>query len=309
MTSRRTTLGPIAVNNRRISMGTTTGRTTKQRMSIAAPRVSSVTDDVPHNNNNNNADSSTVINTPAVAGTSRKSIVGGLSNSNSESRRMSTLPPMSSGMRTDPRPINEKAYMNACIKNLTQYLSSTGYDQAVSTKSLARPSSTEITNIITFLLRKIDPTFNSFGSKFEDEVAQAFKRLAYPLNVSKTALAAVGSPHTWPALLSALTWLIELLNCDEATPPEDDWKNTRVQQQLDIKDIEERGLRIFYKFVSESYLAFLLGNDERVVYCEDKFIECFERDTAVVAQKVDEITDWNAHLVASMEQLRNTTNE
>jgi kinetochore protein NDC80 len=222
---------------------------------------------------------------------------------------MSTLPPMANAMRTDPRPINDKAYMNACIKNLTQYLLSNGYDQVVSTKSLARPSATEFTNIITYLLRKIDPTFNSFGSKFEDEVAQAFKRIGYPLNVSKTALAAVGSPHTWPALLSALTWLIELLNCDEATPKEEDWKNTRAQQQLDVKEIEERGARTFYKFVSESYLAFLLGNDERVVYCEDKFIECFERDTAIVAQKVDEITDWNAHLVASMEQLRNTTNE
>lgn len=61
--------------------------------------------------------------------------------------------------------------------------------------------------------------------------------------------------------------------------------------------------------ILEFYSVFLLGNDEQIVYCEDKFIECFERDTAVVAQKAEEITDWNAHLVASMEQLRNTTNE
>jgi kinetochore protein NDC80 len=308
MPSRRTTLGPSAVNNRRTSTGASSGRTAKQRMSIAAPRVSSSADDAPHNHNGN-VEALTVSNTPAISGMGRRSLATGLSNSNSENRRMSTLPPMANAMRTDPRPINDKAYMNACIKNLTQYLLSNGYDQVVSTKSLARPSATEFTNIITYLLRKIDPTFNSFGSKFEDEVAQAFKRIGYPLNVSKTALAAVGSPHTWPALLSALTWLIELLNCDEATPKEEDWKNTRAQQQLDVKEIEERGARTFYKFVSESYLAFLLGNDERVVYCEDKFIECFERDTAIVAQKVDEITDWNAHLVASMEQLRNTTNE
>lgn len=312
MASRRTTLGPIAINNRRTSMGgahaASSGRTAKQRMSIAAPRVSSISDEL-SNNKSHIAEASTIVNTPAVGSNSRrKSFIGGLTNPTSDNRHMVTLPP-TSAMRTDPRPINEKAYMSACVKKLTQYLLSSGYDQNVSTRSLARPSGTEFSHIITFLLRKIDPTFNHAGSKFEDEVAHAFKRLGYPINVSKTALAAVGSPHTWPALLSALTWLIELLKCDEATPREEDWKNPQVQPQLDIKDIEERGTSSFYKFVAESYSVFLLGNDEQIVYCEDKFIECFERDTAVVAQKAEEITDWNAHLVASMEQLRNTTNE
>ena len=50
--------------------------------------------------------------------------------------------------------------------------------------------------------------------KIEDEIALGFKSLGYPFNISKTALVAAGSSHTWPTLLLALTWLIELLESD-----------------------------------------------------------------------------------------------
>lgn len=35
------------------------------------------------------------------------------------------------------------------------------------------------------------------------------------LQVSKSALFAVGAPHTWPGLLAALSWLTEMLNYEE----------------------------------------------------------------------------------------------
>ena len=35
------------------------------------------------------------------------------------------------------------------------------------------------------------------------------------LQVSKSALFAVGAPHTWPGLLAALAWLTEMLNYEE----------------------------------------------------------------------------------------------
>ena len=44
------------------------------------------------------------------------------------------------------------------------------------------------------------------------QVPQLYKRLRYPFQISKSNLTAVGSPHTWPSLLVALTWLVELLN-------------------------------------------------------------------------------------------------
>jgi SMC interacting uncharacterized protein involved in chromosome segregation len=62
-------------------------------------------------------------------------------------------------------------------------------------------------SIITFLLQKIDPTFNVGTAEFDDEVAQVFKLLGYLIKVSQMALAALGLPNTWPALLAVLTWL------------------------------------------------------------------------------------------------------
>ena len=65
-----------------------------------------------------------------------------------------------------------------------------------------------------FLLRQVDPHIKAFG-KIEDDVPTLFKQLKYPFQISKSALFAVGSPHTWPSLLAALGWLVELLNYSE----------------------------------------------------------------------------------------------
>ena len=145
------------------------------------------------------------------------------------------LPPAAPAVRADPRPVSDRAYSQACIRGLLRYLVQSGYEHPVSAKALSRPSGRDFAQIVTFLLRRIDPTFHpsapgggggtggagaGSGSapplKFEDEVSLAFRTLGYPYPISKTALVAAGSPHTWPTLLAALTWLIELLGCDEA---------------------------------------------------------------------------------------------
>ena len=61
---------------------------------------------------------------------------------------------------------------------------------------------------------QVDPHAKNVG-KMEDEVPALFKRLRYPFAISKSALFAVGSPHTWPGLLAALAWLVELLCYEE----------------------------------------------------------------------------------------------
>jgi kinetochore protein NDC80 len=113
--------------------------------------------------------------------------------------------------RTDPRPLADKTFMNSCIQALIEFLGERQYDHALSPKILKGPSKKDFTNIIQFLFRQIDPTFE-FGLKFEEDVAAQFKILKYPFGISKTALVAVGSPHTWPALLGSIAWIIELLS-------------------------------------------------------------------------------------------------
>ena len=61
---------------------------------------------------------------------------------------------------------------------------------------------------------QVDPHAKNVG-KMEEEVPALFKRLRYPFPISKSALFAVGSPHTWPGLLAALAWLVELLCYEE----------------------------------------------------------------------------------------------
>ena len=65
--------------------------------------------------------------------------------------------------------------MNASIRSLLNFLITHNYDSTISPKILARPSSKDFNNIVTFLLRMVDKNFNDGTLKFEDEVSLAFK--------------------------------------------------------------------------------------------------------------------------------------
>lgn len=48
-----------------------------------------------------------------------------------------------------------------------------------------------------------------------EEVPSVLKTLGYPFTVSKNHLLNVGSPHSWPILLGAISWLMDVssINC------------------------------------------------------------------------------------------------
>ena len=136
----------------------------------------------------------------------------------------------SAGARPDPRPITDKGYMSASIRALVEYLTNHGYGHTISPKILTRPTGRDFQHIVGFLFSRIDPCFveraaeaacplgaahSGVVARFEDTVIQMYKALRYPFPLSKTALVAVGSPHTWPPLLAAVMWLVELLSYDE----------------------------------------------------------------------------------------------
>ena len=87
-------------------------------------------------------------------------------------------------------------------------------------KLLTRPTGKDFHSIIRFLFAQVDPGCtlpHPSKIKFDEtkNIPFVLKMLGYPFGVSKTALVAVGSPHTWPALLATITWLVELLTYDE----------------------------------------------------------------------------------------------
>lgn len=129
-------------------------------------------------------------------------------------RRSSTYGKKTTGPKQDPRPVSDKAYQHDCIRQLIEYLSTHSYEHPVSPKTLTSPMSKDVFSIVQFLLKQVDPNMKPLG-KMEEDVPQLFKHLKYPFQISKSALFAVGSPHTWPGLLAAMNWVVELLNYAE----------------------------------------------------------------------------------------------
>ncbi len=375
-TNRRTSMaGPLAdsTNNSssnleydgtRIPMMKT--RSSKQRMSMI-PRSTSTTTNTTSNSRHSVTPGKA---RPMSSSSGRKSIASihysphpSSSSSSSSSHASSSRPSISNysssippptTTRTDNRPISDKTYFNSCIKKLHSYLESNNYDHPIKLKDLSRPSGKEFQNIITFLLMKCDPSFTSSSSstsssnhdntkhKFEDDVANMFKSLGYPFNISKTALVAAGSPHTWPSLLLAITWLIELLttmsnenlfndNDDDdddillytnnnndnnnhhifhGIPPPGSQSlsdNKTLLQELDIMDI--RNKNAMQRFLERSYESFLFGDDDLYEQMESDLIEYVEKDCMVIEQAIERVTDVNGLIVEKVMSVQKEVDE
>jgi len=192
---------------------------------------------------------------------------------------------------------------------MVSYLKSHGYRDAsaLSVKQLVNgPSGRDFQNIMTFLFRRVDPTFHQqpptvAGSskqqqrgdevvlKFEDEVSMAFRCLGYPFPISKTGLVAVGSPHTWPALIAAIDWLVDVLTIrDEEEvlewgPDETDLANEDEEDQLLAwEGSSERVEQQFIKFLRKSMVAFLNGDNEECEELEGMLLDEFQQDSEKV---------------------------
>lgn len=177
----------------------------------------------------------------------------------------------------DPRPLTNKLYIQKSVRNLNSFLIERGYGQPLSQKILTSPSSRDFQHIFEFVVRLIDPTF-CFQRRMEEEVPIVLRCLGYPFTISKSALSAVGSPHTWPTLLGALNWLSGLLIYDDA------------RRQNEMKDVESdlKALRE-YRFnenVAKAYIRFLQGED-RVPDLDHELIQFFEAEKFAQAAEVE----------------------
>ena len=60
---------------------------------------------------------------------------------------------------------------------------------------MTHPTCKDFVHIVTFLFKKVDSSLKIVG-KMEEEVPQNFKKVKYPFPISRSALYAVGSPHS-----------------------------------------------------------------------------------------------------------------
>ena len=216
-----------------------------------------------------------------LGATGRPSLGGGALNPQTPTRRGSLYKQgASNAPKKDPRPIGNKEYTAEMIEKLIMYMMSNGYTHPLSPKLLMTPTGKEFANMISFLFRKFDPNFKLQG-KIEDEVPLFFKRLRYPFPISKNALYAVGSPHTWPAVLGALTWMVELLTYREQAEAE---RNKRLHQ-----DAYATGQKVFFEFTARAYQHFLAGEDEQVAAMEEQLRMQFQERDKELAKEVAEL--------------------
>ncbi|KAG6974595.1 hypothetical protein JG688_00002996 [Phytophthora aleatoria] len=201
----------------------------------------------------------------------------------------------------DPRPVHDRSFLNSCVQTLVEFLSDHMYDQVLP-PALARrgPSKKDFTNMILFLFKQVDPTFE-FGAKFEEDVVQQLRNLRYPISISKTSLAAVGTPHTWPMLLMAMSWLIELLSYDEAI------QQANEAEQDDEND-EENGDKPFFKYLDASYHIFLAGEDEKYDALERHEREKLIARNEAVKQETSELEQYREELKRRIEKAKRDKN-
>ncbi|GIL90917.1 hypothetical protein Vretimale_17127 [Volvox reticuliferus] len=232
-----------------------------------------------------------------LPGKGRKSVAGGLlmatAMPGSCLERRSSVVTKSSGPKQDPRPLNSKEYQNNCIKTVINYLTTHNFSYPVSPKTLASPTGKDFSAVVTFLFQQIDPVAFRILGKVEDEVPLFFKRLNYPFQISKSALFAVGTPHSWPAVLAALTWLVELLEYAEKSGSK---KSSGFERENKVED--------FLDYLAEGYQTWMSGDDDRCQQLDEQFAAKYIKQAAELDASREERCRAKEQLLAELAQFR-----
>ena len=145
-----------------------------------------------------------------------------------------------------------------------------------------------------FIARYIDPNILKGFTKLEEEVPQLYKRLRYPFTISKSNLTAVGSPHTWPAILASLCWVVELLNyCSKAE-----------ELRLEAADEKTAAEADFFEYVSSSYQYFMAGEDDKCEQLDANKGAEIEEKAVIVKEEAEKLDAANASLREKIEALK-----
>lgn len=143
----------------------------------------------------------------------------------------------------ESRNTRDKVYKAGCIENVMKFLTENAYEGAFSHKIVGNPSNKEFQSIFKFMYSFIDST--PF-LRFEDDVLSSLKLLKYPYcnEITRSQLTAI-TPHTWPVILSMMSWLADL-----------------IRRSDEIEDQTETVESGFYEYVCEGYTKFMSGEED-----------------------------------------------
>ena len=189
--------------------------------------------------------------------------------SSTHSRPSSLHGSSSSSVRSDPRPLHDKAYLKEQVHKIILYCIAHAYDRPLSPKLLLSPTAKDFRHLMLFFFQQVDPNF-AYGSCVEDDIKRTMKLLGYPFSLSKNALQAAGTPHTWPALLLMMSWMVDFLNYDEKVDSGEEHGLPAA-----AGDVDPHPERLFFTYLTQSYAAFIQGNEQQTAQLEEELAHTF----------------------------------
>jgi kinetochore protein NDC80 len=223
------------------------------------------------------------------------------------------LPPVPGGKAQgagmqEVRPIADKKYQRDSAQLVLEYLQAHQYPYHVALKTLLQPSGRDFVTIVTFLLRQFDPQFQAGDSamKLEDEMVLYFRELGYPVTMSKTSIVAAGSPHAWPALLAALSWLVHHLRAIEAEADADYLRDELRYPSTGrlVDHLTKADASMFSQYSHEVYLYQQAGRQDLLERVESELVAALERGDEVAATELETLERERDGIAHSIERMQ-----
>lgn len=197
----------------------------------------------------------------------------------------------------DSRPLSNRVYQKQMIEEILEFLNESGYPYSISPKVLSAPTTKEFLRVFEHLYGFLNTTFK-MEKKFEEEVPRILKSLSYPFTISKSAMFAIGSLHTWPTLLGALHWMVELIKTVNTI----DVEQILFPPSFEDEPICTQQEKIFFDYYSGTYKEFMLGRDDfsegreqlqasiiKQAGCSEEDHECLVNDVASLEAELAEL--------------------
>lgn len=202
----------------------------------------------------------------------RSSVGGSASQGNSFFSGVSTAVP-----QRDPRPLKEGPYKAKISQQILEYLLNNGFEMdtkhTLSPTALKSPMQKDFIMIFQWLYHRLDPHYR-FQKGIEHEVLPILKSIRYPYasSITKSQLAAVGSPNYWPVFLGILHWMMELIETMDRFGSGD-------FDEAATCEVDVRADRITFRYLTRCYAAWLVENDDHEEYLQEMAAAFEERQS------------------------------
>lgn len=198
----------------------------------------------------------------------------------------------------DPKLFADKTNQLNCQKEIISYFQENIPEIPLNLKHLKAPSTKDFQDIFTTLVSRIDPNY-LFTGRLDEDVPNFFKSMGYPYAISKNSLLAVGAPNSWPSLLAALAWLIDLVKLSDGVSKSEDANYKINQDEVTMENLP-------YLYIKLHEIWYYNGN---ITELEEDIIRIQERSLVEKNALKENLENINACLKAQKNALKLNKND